>query len=159
MCVCVWEVSVEVSRTQHSIPDTATDALALFSGSCRGKEKRTWCTLFAIFLGNLHTTLLHENFRNFCLSSERHTTELWDTFGWIWSQKQYRFDGNCLHCFVQDYTFVNFKEKHCVNHVTVFSWNRCTWGNWACANSVYLFLFLCPHTRTWEQDYSNICIP
>ena len=58
MCVCVWEVSVEVSTTQHSIPDTATAALALFSGSCGEKEKITWCTLFVhapIFLGNLHT--------------------------------------------------------------------------------------------------------
>ena len=56
MCVCVWEVSVEVSTTQHSIPDTATAALALFSGSCGEKIKRTWCTLFMhapIFLAYL----------------------------------------------------------------------------------------------------------
>ena len=30
-----------------------------------------------------------------------------------------------------------------------------SWGNWACANSVYQAFFLCPRMRAWERGYSS----
>ena len=157
MCVCVWEVSVEVSTIQHSIPDTATAALALFSGSCGEKEKNNLvhtvcaCTNFSCIL-----TLLHENFRNFRLPSERPHTELyflWDTFGWFWSRKQYRFDGNCLHCFVQDNLWTSKRNivsitSQCLAGIDVN-------GETEHAQTVCTRFFFSAHarTRTWEQGY------
>ena len=46
----------------------------------------------------------------------------WKTYGRFWSQKQYPFDGNGLHCFARgDRWFQRERLRHL--HAAAFSWN------------------------------------
>ena len=51
----------------------------------------------------------------------------WDPYGRSLSQKQYRFDGNCLHWFVRSDRWTSKKRLH-QSHAAVFSWNARTRG-------------------------------
>ena len=75
--------------------------LASFPGSRVGKEEREpgkhclhMCQVPLVTCILLRYT--------FCLPAERQLYCLWDTFGWLWIQKQYCSDVNCLHHFIQD---------------------------------------------------------
>ena len=74
----------------------------------------------------------------------------WDSYGQFLSQKQYRFDGDSLHCFVRS-DRCSSKEKIASVTCSVFSWNPRTRGQFLQAKSWVPSSLLrhCPH-RTWS---------
>ena len=102
--------NITLSRTGLIVQITKLKScctLASFPGSCVGEEEREpgthcshMCQVPLVTCIILRYTKITANSVYLLKGSTAWLYSLWDSYGQFLSQKQYRFDGNCLNCFV-----------------------------------------------------------